>query len=957
MKPFIDRFIWDPDFSSASGIGAEIDAAYRRIWIEGWRISPQKSVSDGPDPETGYVSGFYKPDYDDSSWDTSTLPGFSASVTEWIWSRTHVFIPDDCRGKEIMLMLGSQVFFRAGYLRVFVNGLEAGVFASPEVDSGLIRIDLTHGSVGSGFIRFGNDNIIALQHCGISSLIFEQYLNVGAPLETMKFEITNSTKLKSGERYLSLASSDRRLSAKIIYRSDHNGSVVIKSTKITNESDNDITLMNISLGTYETQAKAQGGWMGFPVYIGSDHFIAIAHPAGWTSAADGKIRLRQFPGKTIRPGESFQCMDAVFGAADNGKSQQLFKEVIEKQMRRKIRGHDRPYAILDFFAGWPAQDGLFGMTEEYCLQITDSIEHFQKSTNENFDFNCLEFWCEKTGDFTQFNKKGFPGGYDRVRDRLKSLGIAPGLWTTSSSGRWNIAENPLVYPSRIENEPYTDSKENPQLKPYMCAASDPYKSLISNGFAYHARENGVRLFKFDDLRYLCYSIRHPEHLPGIYSIEPICVAMIKLLQTLDEVSPDVFLMLYWGYSSPWWLLYGDTIFESGWGAEAASPSAAPSLYARDGVIVSMDQQVTHARDANSIPVIGHDTLGIWLSDWGWNSSIGKERWQEGMVMDLCRGSLLLQPWTDRTWLTDAERILFGEFLHILRKRPECFACSRRIIGDAMKNEPYGYACTNGTRGFIAVHNCSWQDLRVELKLGSEWGFDDEIEYDIFRHYPDTGQITGAGEKFRESAEIWMRPFDTFLYEIVPSGDLPAISKQFKKTKISSFKEKSGFIDIAIEKGEYCDAPVPVILTEQAEQKPIEGALTSQLDIRPADFRQSVKITGSVSAADNGGILHISVSGTKALENMGKNFSAKCMIDGRETNIMPVLGLAAYPSCWQAWRIGINAKSQPQSQPQPQLLQQPQPFVFNINSAFADQQDFDIKAYFIPFSGSQDDTYE
>jgi len=74
--------------------------------------------------------------------------------------------------------------------------------------------------------------------------------------------------------------------------------------------------------------------------------------------------------------------------------------------------------------------------------------------------------------------------------------------------------------------------------------------MYSSAFRYHIRENGVRLLKFDNFRPLCYNPKH-SHLPGVYSTEAIGDAVIGTLLDLDAERPDVFLMLYWGYRSPW----------------------------------------------------------------------------------------------------------------------------------------------------------------------------------------------------------------------------------------------------------------------------------------------------------------------------------------------------------------------------------------------------------------------
>ena len=244
--------------------------------------------------------------------------------------------------------------------------------------------------------------------------------------------------------------------------------------------------------------------------------------------------------------------------------------------------------------------------------------------------------------------------------------------------------------------------------------------MYVEAFRHHIRENGVRLLKFDNLANVCQNPNH-EHLPGIYSTEPIMDAVIEFLQALDRENPDVFLMLYWGYRSPWWLLHGDTLFDSGMEIEAASPSTLPAPYARDSVTQKLDQAQWHASD---VPALGKDSLGVWLSDWGWNSQIGKERWQEGFVMDLCRGSLLAQPWSDTPWLTPPERRQMAEFIALLKARPECFGNPRFVLGNPQRDEPYGYCCTDGQRAFIALHNCAWLDNTLTLQLKPEWGLPD-----------------------------------------------------------------------------------------------------------------------------------------------------------------------------------------------------------------------------------------
>ena len=241
------------------------------------------------------------------------------------------------------------------------------------------------------------------------------------------------------------------------------------------------------------------------------------------------------------------------------------------------------------------------------------------------------------------------------------------------------------------------------------------------------------------------------------------------------------LMLYWGYRSPWWLLHADTLFDSGIGIEAASPSDQPAPYVRDSVTQKLDQAQWTANQ--NVPPLGKDSLGVWLSNWAWNSQVGKERWESGVVMDLCRGSLLLQPWSDTPWLSPPERRQMAQFI----ARAEgpagllpqlAIHCRRSANG-----EPYGYCCSDGKRAFLALNNCCWYDRPVRLELNSSWGLPDGQTWDLYRWYPEPVQLTGAMAGFRGTVSIALRPFEIVLLEAVLHGQAPALNQPFRSMPI------------------------------------------------------------------------------------------------------------------------------------------------------------------------------
>jgi len=620
------------------------------------------------------------------------------------------------------------------------------------------------------------------------------------PLKTPKLRVTRSPTAgegATGEALFELASDDPKASVTVTYRWDAKRPVLQKLVKITNASGQEWNrLLNVRVGSYAVTNRAHapsGDERGFPVYIDDETFMTLAHPAGLAEAKDAKVVLRQFPGARVGPGQTFDCMEAIYGVGTIGGARKAFLDHLTGRMRRTVRGHDRPYAIFEPFGA--RQGGVFYETEAFVLDSMATVARGQQDAGCHFDLYSVDFWVDYRGTLKECDPERFPNGLKRIREELDKLGTSLGLWIDSSWERWSIGGNPKVQSClNVDTHRPQTHREVSWGRKSFCRATEPIKSMYTDAFRHHIRENGVRLLKFDNLASGCVNPNH-DHLPGLYSTEPVYDAVIDFLHALDQECPDVFLMLYWGYRSPWWLLHGDTLFDSGIGIEAASPSTLPAPHARDSVTQKLDQAQWHASD---VPALGKDSLGIWLSDWGWNSSIGKERWQAGLVMDLCRGSLLAQPWSDTPWLSPPERRQMAEFIALLKARPECFRNPRFIVGDPRRDEPYGYCCSDGTRAFVALHNCSWNDNVITLRPNPDWGLPLGRRWDVYRWYPDPAKLVGGEEAFHETAAIGLRPFDVVLLEVVPSGQPATLNRAFETRPMPvTFAVASRSVDVDV----------------------------------------------------------------------------------------------------------------------------------------------------------------
>ena len=943
---------------AGSELEVDVDSAVKRLWIEGWRAAPTQDGPGKPNAETGYRQGYCRPEYDDSQWKTGATPATIAwgQAFHWCWARTHVYLPEDCRGRPLRLVLGGFGVFDYRYTRVFINGRPLGVRRARGQWFQPGQFDLGPGTAIHRCLRFGQDNVIAVQ---LADLIkrtrkldefdargafclpwpsthlgqYEQHVAVGVPTKTLTFRVSAVRSVRQQGRpavEVTLRARQGNLGAMVVYRPDADGRILHRSVTLTNTGRQPVRIMGVRLGEYRANSAVSEGYMGLPVYLDGQFFVSLDHPAGWATGQEDRFSLRQYPGALIGPGESFRCMNSVWGVAEGGAAREQFVRHIRTRMRRVVRHHDKPLAIFETFGGWsfgPKNASFFGdflseaLTQDICLHYVKQLRAFRRQTGRQFDVFSLEFWCDPRGDMVRFKSAGFPKGFGPVKRALQQEGIAPGLWIATSSGVWNIGRNPAIVRCRAENPSYP---AGPIETSSICLAAEPFRSILTNGLRHHLRYNAVRLVKLDGTHCLCYNTCH-EHLPGIYSTEAIYNAMIRMLQALDRECPDVFIILYWGCHSPWWLLYGDTLFEPGIHVEAASPSPWPSLYARDGVTVGLDQAQVYAQD---IPPLGKDSLGVWLSDWPWNSCIGKQRWQEGMVMDMCRGSLLMQPWTDAHWLTPPERRQFARFLDLLRQRPECFGNPRFILASPWEHKPYGYCCGDGDRAFIAVTNPTWEDVRVSLQLGPEWGLARGAGYELYRHYPQPARL-----RFRDDPILLLRPYETVLLEAVPRGQAPTGGVRMPSAApVREFREGSREIPLHVSRPKGNRGPAV-----EAEKRPVHdifGPIAGRL------VKTVRCLRGEIPACSTAAVAVVSAEITRQgralpVPSVAGHFGAQAWLRGRGVEIQPVLPGRTYPAAWQAWRLPVE----------PSL--RPRPFELCVASVLPEDAELSFGGHFVP----------
>ena len=779
-------------------------SAEQRIEIPWWKFQfgPDKT-SIPAEQEQGFRLGYHRADFQDKAWEVTAnlllkrLSGPRQRYQDDIrydgygWFRKWLELPVTGQGKELNLVLGGWDQQDWNEYWVYMNGEEIGHRSAQGRwrAPGVFKIapsDLAYSSLCFGP---GEKNLLAVRTRGfdkrlgglsdevLKHYVFEpfwvdQFLTVGSPyLPASDFEVQTVT---PGPTQAVFELTSISSGAHVALRYELDGPTRRKWAEITNAGGKELLLLDVQLDDFGTDLSTSEGGAGEPVFLGQEAFAAFEHPTGLNQGDNGRIRLIHFPGRRLPAGGSTRTHTALLSVARPGEALEQFNDHIQSRSPRKQQALSlyTPYGINNPSGGCPALNDL------ETLNILDVVEQWQKK-GIKFDYFTLDQgWLDPTSDLTGFAPQCYPDGPAKIVERVKALGMKFGLWFSISGAPWSCPENPAVKPSFVPPPGDPELGQHPtemydtgygMLHGRLCVASEPYFSLLRDAILYHIKNNDLKLFKIDMGTYYCNSTEH-GHLPGKYSVEAMYEHLLAIAAAARQADPEVYVMWYWGVRSPFFALHGGSVFESGLFMEGSGTSWFPTLYYRDSVTLNLDQGTQFAK---TIPAINKDSLGVWIADIRWGNFMGIERWKEALVMDLGRGSLIFpQLWGDIYLLEEHDVDFLQQMNALAKQNTALFMHRRNILGDPWKNEVYGYANAQGSRGFLFINNVHFASRPAELHLGPALGLDAApgTPVEIVSHFPDRKRIAPAGGgnfKIGDVAKVWLRPFEVLMLEVAP----------------------------------------------------------------------------------------------------------------------------------------------------------------------------------------------
>ncbi len=711
------------------------------------------------------------------------------------WFRCSVSLPDEAKHQAVSLVLGGYDQQDWNERWVYINGIacghstssgrwrEPGVYTLRPGEAAHASLQLGPASQNILAVRcqaydfhFRNLPARAIERYVYHPFLFDQYIAIGNPLlRVSDFELSGIDQKNDTHAIFHLRHPRERISLNAVYQLD--GLTRRKWLEIKNEGPSPRQLLDVVLDQFNIAGSLTDGAQGEPVFLRDHAFFAIEHPAGINQSQDNRVKLWHCPGRVLHPGKTLQSATSVVAAAEAGQELEQFHRYLQARSPRTAKKHVSIYTSYGINNQWGGCGTLADREVLDCQKVVGSWQ----SKGVKLDYFTLDTgWPQNDGDLTEFITACFPDGPAQVIQGIHDLHMKFGLWFSVSWGGWANGSYAPIQSSAIPDAgPSPASPGEPPVALYrngypvsggvgrqMCIASEPFFEVFNRAVQHHIATNGARLIKFDSGNYYCNSTSH-GHLPGKYSTEAMYDHLIAIARNARNTQPDVFVTWYWGAGSPFWALHGDVIAESGLFMEGSGTSWVPTLYYRDAVTVSIDQNTEFAK---LIPPMNKDSLGIWLSQIRWANFMGRERWREALVMDLGRGNLLFpQFWGDPNLLNDDDIRFLAKMMDLARQYESTLMQPRRTVGDSWNNDPYGYAFFEGARGIAFLHNAHFTARQVTVPWTGR-------KPRLVSFFPEPAEvITQAVHPV--GFDLWMRPFETLMIGIEPDVPLSGTTRR------------------------------------------------------------------------------------------------------------------------------------------------------------------------------------
>lgn len=769
-----------------------MDASRWRHDIDGWRfIRGEGETQDAK---------WHSPDCDDRNWMVVTHlhPLYHTSFPGRACFRHRFALPEEFAGEDVTFVIGGFDIEDWLSYRLSVNGEFAEEWVPRRGWHEPNQLRLERHDDRYSALRFGADNLLVVEVAGLErprdrivpgedehhlfqSWLLDQFVVVGTPYETVRDFAVLGVEDKRRESVRVMLESDTHPGLKVDLEYDVSDVVLRKRVTVRNGTANLLPLLDVFAEDLEISGESLSrGGNGQPV-IGNRVFAGLEFPVAMNQGEHSRLRLVQMPGAEIQPNDSFVAESSVLGVVpEHGDTKAAFRQYVET-LRPRSERRLSIYSPLGWYDFTNPADPLFELNEELVNDNLDQLDILADS-GALFDVYMFDDWWEPT-DPLSFRHSTFPQGGAAIAKRVREHNMAVGLWVAPALSHWSWGKAPGMEaaltggldPAAMKAatgggagaqtervDPETGEWDWDEIfglgqvsAPRLCPAAEPLRSALRDSLAHHARELKLSCLKIDFVCLHCTSSAH-GHRAGRHSFEAGTKALLAAVAEAERASPGLFVIWYWSARSPWWLKYGDLLFDKGIKLEAASPATLPAYLPRQAVSLNTDQAVHHAE---LIPLDLQDSLGIWLGNVAWANRIGKAGWRDAFILDVARGSTVMQLWGDITLLDGDDRRFLASALAWGAGTEGRYRKTTQIGGDPWKGEIYGYAWETSAGTSLVLHNPSVFEREFIYDVGEQ----KSTPLEVLEIFPFPGLVEVDPD--RDQLRFDLRPYEVRALEL------------------------------------------------------------------------------------------------------------------------------------------------------------------------------------------------
>jgi hypothetical protein len=170
------------------------------------------------------------------------------------------------------------------------------------------------------------------------------------------------------------------------------------------------------------------------------------------------------------------------------------------------------------------------------FRALDVLESWKDRLGLTFDYYLFDcFWYDLTKGYMEFKRPHWPNGPEAAFERIRRLGMAPGLWYSTSGGWFDV-------------EAWNPSKGTDDWHHSMIEG--PYADLLEEAWMHAVNDWGVRFFKLD---FANLAMKTPDSDLGYDETYRLAVKRLKgILGRVKDACPELRVLVHCGWHRVKW---------------------------------------------------------------------------------------------------------------------------------------------------------------------------------------------------------------------------------------------------------------------------------------------------------------------------------------------------------------------------------------------------------------------